>query len=147
MSAFLSITDAVRDALLQAPALAGGNVNRGRNVPLPADADQGVDVSIVSSRAQPLALADASSLQWESVIAVVCKARGTSSTDAEAAIDPLVVSAWQRLLSMSAPAGVTGMTLDPAIAWDIDEAEQPLATAALSLRLTHITTTAALAAS
>ncbi len=147
MSAFADITDAVRDALLQAPALAAGNVNRGRSVPLPADAEQAIDVAMASSRAQPLSLSDTLAMQWESVVVVVCKARGNASTDAEDAIDPLVTAAWQRLLAMTAPAGVTGMTLDPVIQWGLDEADQPLATATLSLRLTHITTTAALAAS
>lgn len=146
MSAFLSITTAVRDALLQSPALAGGNVARGRNLPLAAADSQGIDVSIAASRAQPLGLADGS-LQWETTVVVTCKARADASGDAEAAIDPLLVSTWQRLLAMPLPAGASGITLDPAIQWDIEEADQPLAAASLSLRITHITTTAALAAS
>ncbi len=146
MSAFLGLTDAVRDALLANPALAGGNVQRGRGVPLPAGSSQGIDVSIASSRAQPLGLADGA-LQWESTVVVTCKARASAATDAEAAIDPLLVATWQRLLGMTAPAGVSGMALDPAIQWDIEEADQPVAAASLALRITHITNTAALAAS
>ncbi|MBK9363000.1 MAG: hypothetical protein IPM99_18800 [Rubrivivax sp.] len=146
MSAFLGLTDAVRDALLANPALAGGNVQRGRGVPLPAGSSQGIDVSIASSRAQPLGLAHGS-VQWESVVIVTCKARASAATDAEAAIDPLLVAAWQRLLAMTVPEGVSGMVLDPAIQWDIEEADQPVAAASLALRITHITNTAALAAS
>lgn len=146
MSAFLGLTDAVRDALLANPALAGGNVQRGRGVPLPAASSQGIDISVASSRAQPLGLADGS-LQWETTIVVVCKARANAAGDGESAIDPLLVAAWQRLLGMATPPGASGVTLDPAIQWDIEEADQPVAAASLALRITHITNTATLAAS
>lgn len=145
MSAFLALTDAVRDALLTGPALAGGNVQRGRNVPLQASAPQGIDISAAASRGQPLGLHDGS-VQWETTIVIVCKARADAAGDAEAALDPLLVATWQRLLGMTLPAGVSGIALEPAINWDIEEADQPIGSAALSLRITHITTTAALAA-
>lgn len=145
MSAFLGLTDAVRDALLASPALAGGNVKRGRNVPMSLSADQGIDISAAASRGQPLGLGDGS-IQWDTTIVIVCKARADATGDAESALDPLLVSTWQRLLGMTLPPGVSGIALEPAIQWDGDEADQPIGTAALSLRITHITTTAALAA-
>lgn len=140
MSSFLAITDAVRDALLAGPALAGGNVQRGRNLPLPAGSAQGIDVGIANSRAQPLGLTGGA-LQWDTTVIVACKARATASTDAESAVDPLLVAAWQRLLAMTAPAGVVAITLEPTVQWDIEEADQPLAAASLVLRITHLTTT------
>lgn len=146
MSAFLGLTDAVRAALLADPPLAGGNVQRGRGVPLPLESTQGIDVSVASSRAQSLGMSDGA-LQWETTVIVVCKARASAGSDAEAAIDPLLVSTWGRLLGMTLPAGVQGIALDPAIQWDIDEGDQPVAAASLGLRINHITTTAALAAS
>lgn len=140
MTAFLDITAAVRDALLASPALAGGNVNRGRNVPLAASAVQGIDVGIGSAQAQPLGMANPA-LQWESTVIVTCKARAAAGTDAEAAVDPLLAATWARLLAMPAPAGVVAMTLEPAVRWDVEEADQPLAAASLALRVTHLTTT------
>lgn len=140
MTAFLAVTDAVRDALLAAPALAGGNVNRGRNVPLAASATAGIDVGIGAAQAQPLGLAG-QTLQWETTVIVTCKARATAGTDAEAAVDPLLSSTWARLLAMTAPAGVVAMTLEPSVRWDVEEADHPLAAASLALRITHLTTT------
>ena len=145
MSAFLGLTDAVRDALLANPALASGNVKRGRNVPMGSSVQQAIDISAAASRGQPLGLGDGS-IQWETTLFIVCKARADASGDAEAALDPLLVATWQRLLGMALPVGVSGIALEPAVQWDVDEADQPVGTAALALRITHITTTAALAA-
>lgn len=144
-SAFLGLTDLVRDALLASPALAGGRIKRGRAVPVGDQADSAITVNIIRSRAQQLDL-EGQSLQWETVVAVTVYARAAAGTDAEATIDPLLLAVWARLLGITAPAGVFGITLDPAIQWDVDEADHTVVSASLSLRITHLTTGAALAA-
>ena len=85
-------------------------------------------------------------LQWETIVSVVVSVRAASGEDAEAALDPLIETVWSRLYSMTPPAGVQRITLDPQINLDIDEADQTLAVASLSLRVTHITTGGPLAA-
>lgn len=144
-SAFLDLTDLVRDQLLASPALAGGRVKRGRAVPISDEAASGITVNIVRSRAQQLTV-DGLSLQWETGIAVTVYARAAAGQDAEATIDPLLLSTWDRLMGITPPAGVFGITLDPAIEWDVDEADYTVVSAALLLRIQHITTGAALAA-
>lgn len=145
MSTFLAITDAVRDALLADPALAGGRVRRGRALQVSAEEASGIAVNVIRSRADPLDLRG-QSLQWETQVAVTVYARAPAGSDGESAVDPLLVSAWARLLDMTPPAGALAVTLDPAVQWDVDEADATIASAQLSLRVVHITTGAALAA-
>lgn len=145
MSAFLSLTDVVRDALLSTPALAGGRVRRGRAVSVQAEEASAITVNLARSRATELDL-QGQALQWETAIVVSFYARASAGQDGEAAIDPLLVSTWGRLYAITPPAGVVGITLDPAIQWDVDEADTTVVSASLTLRITHITTTAELAA-
>ena len=144
-TAFLAITDAVLAALRQAPAVAGGRISRGRGTPVPASAATAVAVNVLRSRAEPLSL-DGAALQWETTVGVTLFGRALSGSDAEAAIDPLIVSVWDRLQGITPPAGVVDVALEPTIAWDVDEADQTIVTAALALRITHITTSSALSA-
>ena len=145
MSAFLGLTDLVRDALLDTPALAGGRVRRGRAVAVQAEEASAITVNVARSRASQLDI-EGQALQWETTIVVTVYARASVGQDGEAAIDPLLVSTWARLLGITLPAGVFGITLDPAIQWDVDEADTTVVSASLSLRINHITTGAALAA-
>lgn len=145
MSAFLDLTTLVADALLSSPALAGGRVKRGRAVPVGDEADSAITVNVVRSRAAQLDL-EGQALQWETTVAVTLYARCAAGVDAEATIDPLLVAVWARLLGITAPAGVFGITLEPAIQWDVDEADATVVSASLSLRINHITNGAALAA-
>lgn len=145
MTAFLDITTAVRDALLAAPALAGGRVYRGRRVPL-AQADA-VSIHVNAMRHAGRAMTmDGADVQWETAVAVELKARAATGSDAEAALDPHLAALWARLQAMPAPQGAAAVTLDPEIRIDFDEQDHTLATAALGLRFTHITTAGALAA-
>ncbi|MEY2688240.1 MAG: hypothetical protein RL375_2438 [Pseudomonadota bacterium] len=144
-TAFLQITDAVLASLQAAPALAGGRITRGRATAVSAAAQTAIAVNVARSRAEPLAL-DGTSLQWETTVVITLFGRAAAGSDAEAAIDPLLVSTWARLQSLTPPAGVVDVALDPTIAWDVDEADQTVVTAALALRITHITTGSALSA-
>lgn len=143
MSAFLALTEALRAAL--AAALPGVQVTRGRAVPLSAGTDQGVLINAKASRAAQLDI-NGDALQWETTVAVTLYARAAINSDAEAAIDPLLLSVWAALVGITPPAGVYGITLDPSITWDIEEADQVLVSASMALRINHYTTGAALAA-
>jgi len=145
MTAFLAITDAIKAALQGAPALAGVQVLRGRAVPVSAGGDQAILVNVKGARAVQLDI-NGDSMQWETTVAITVFQRAAIGSDAEAAIDPLLASVWATVVAIVPPAGVFGMTLDPSIQWDLDEADQIVVSAALSLRVTHYTTGAALAA-
>ena len=61
-------------------------------------------------------------------------------------IDALLAGTWQRLQGISAPPGTLGITLEPSIGWDIDEADQTLVRAQLGLLIVHTTGTGLAAA-
>ena len=135
-TAFLALTDAVVEALRQAPALAP-DIERGRGTPAGLGKGTAIRVGIARGNAKPLDLDG--TLQWESSVVVELFARAAAGTDAEQAIDPLLAAAWQRLQAVVAPPGVLGMTLRPSIGWDVDEADQTIVRAVLALDIVHTT--------
>lgn len=146
MTAFLAITDAVAAALAGAPALGRyGKVLRGRRTAL-AQADQtGLRVNAVRHTGTVLDI-DGQTTQWETLVAIGVLVRAQPDQDAEAATDPLLSDVWARLQTVTPPAGVTQLVLDPVISRDIDEADQTVAVATFSMRVTHLTQGATLAA-
>jgi len=146
MTALLGITSAVLVALTS-PALRTdrGSVVRGRRTPIPATDKWGVKINALRHAGTRLDILG-EAVQWETIVSVVISVRAASGEDAEAALDPLLATVWSRLYSMTPPAGAQAMTLDPLINLDIDEADQTLAEASLSLRVAHITQGASLAA-
>lgn len=143
-SAFLSLRDGVVAALLADPAVAGGRVRPGRGTPLPEEWDSGVFVGVVRARGQRVAL-HGPARQWDTGIAVQASLRGTApDADVEAALDALLVEVYARLDALTPPPGVHAVTLDPAITWEVDEADRPVISATLVLVITHTTTTATL---
>lgn len=145
MTAFADLSAAVKAALVQAPALAGGRVHRARHVVLEQGAASCIEISPVQHQAEALGLAGPA-LMWQTTIAILIKTRASAGVDAEAALDPLIGDVWQRLRGMPLPAGVRGITLAPLIRIDFEETERTVATAALALQIDHVTTTTALTA-
>lgn len=146
-SAFLGITSAVQAALQAGPALhAGlGSVVRGRRTVAPAGHKWQVAINGVRHDGEPLDLSGLH-LRWQSLVTVVASVRAASDEDAEAALDPLLQTVWQRLKTMNQPAGLLATTLDPQIALDFDEADQTVATATFVLRVHHVSTAVGLLA-
>jgi len=145
MSAFLELRDLVVNALLATPALCGGQVRAGRNTPVQTDVAAAINVALGASRGQMLDF-EGLSMQWETEVMVSIYARAAAGVDADQACDPFLGLVWERLLALELPTGAMGATLDPAIQRDTDEADQTLGAAHLRLRITHLTTGAALAA-
>lgn len=139
MSAFLGISDAVVAALAAAPAIAAGQVLRGRAVRVQPEAAQAVRVSVVSSAADTATLAG-DVLAWQTVVALELYARAAPGVDAEAAIDGLLVGVFGRLAATPPPAGVLSWDLDPVIRWQVDEADATVVQCSLVLRVRHFTT-------
>ncbi len=145
-TALLGITSAVL-AALSTPALAAGkgSVVRGRRTLAPQADKWHVAINALRHAGNRLDMLG-QALQWETIVSVVISVRAASGEDAEAALDPLIETVWSRLAGMTPPAGVQAVHIDPQINLDIDEADQTLAVASLSLRVTHITTGGLLAA-
>lgn len=138
MSTFLTLRDAVVTALLTAPALAGGVVRGGRDVPVPDGVSQAIDVHLQRSLAAEQFLEEGL-LRWDTLFGIDLYARASAGADGEAAVDALLVATFQRIGAAALPTGVLSWTLEPAVQWAVSEADQTLVQATLSLRVTHYT--------
>lgn len=141
MSAFLAIGDAVLAALSAGPALAGGNIRRGRRVPVPLEHSQAIDIHVQRSTADNQFLSGGV-LLWQTLVGIDLYARAAAGVDGETAIDALLAAVFARMASATPPDGVLGWVLEPAIQWDVDEADATIVQASLALRVSHYTTTA-----
>lgn len=141
---FLGLTDAVKAALLvDPPVLPAARIKRGRNTALGTDETSGIFLNVRAADGDPLDVLGEST-SWQTVVAVEIRARAARGQDAETAADALLQSTYARLRGMAAPPGAIGIALDPQIRWEIDEADQTLVAVLLALRITHLTTGAAL---
>ena len=117
-TAFKSILDTVRAALMAAPAVAGGRIAYGRDDATPLGAASDVTLTLQAQDGEPIALVGAPT-DWTALLGVEVRARASASQDAWTAIDPYIEQVYQRLAAIDWPAGVTGVTglrgrLDPA---------------------------------
>lgn len=144
---FLTATTAIRDALLDAPAVAGGRVLRGKATPLAIDKASAVYVNARMGDGKPLDMAGEAA-EWEFYVVVGCYAKATGTQDAEAAVDPVLAEVYSRLKSITAATvpGATQVALQPRIEWDTEMADQNIGGAVLTLRVRIYTTGASLAA-
>ena len=147
MSGHLSVQTAIVAALTANPALASGNVLANTVRPMSAGINAGIVVRLMRSEAaQPQVIGGP--FDWRTTFQIECLARAaTGASEPIAAVDGLLSSAWARLAGMAPGSnGVTDVRLDPAISWQVDDAETPLASAVISMQVSHITDTATLAA-
>lgn len=124
-TAFKVLLDTLSAALLQSPAIASGRVSMGNDNPTPLDKPSDVTITLQAQDGEPFALTGGPT-DWTTDIGVEIRARGTSSLDAIAAIDPLIELAYARITTMALPAGVTGLTSLRA-KLDVQEAATPVA--------------------
>jgi hypothetical protein len=137
MSAFLAIRDAAMGVLSAPPALAGGNIRGGRLVPVAKETQQAIEITLRRSNANEQLL-EQGLLQWSTQIGLELYARTTGS-DGETAIDALLAAVFARFAAAAPPTGAIGWSLNPAVAWAIDEADQTITQASVSLNVTHFT--------
>lgn len=136
MTAFLDLTNAVAAALRQAPAVSA-DIERGRGTPAALGKATAIRVGMARGQAKVLDLEG--TLKWESAIVIEIYARAAAGSDAEQTVDPVLASTWQRLQGIAAMPGVLGITLEPSIVWDVDEADQTIVRAQLALLIVHTT--------
>ena len=143
---FTSVTAAVRDALLVAPAVAGGRVYRGKAMPIAIDKASPVFVNSRLADGKPLDISGIGN-EWDFIVTVGCYAKATGTQDAEEALDPLLSEVFARLKTVTAAEinGASQVALQPRIEWDTEMAEQNIGGAVLTLRVRLHTTGASLA--
>ena len=145
MSAFLALRDAAVAALLVAPAVASGFVRAGRAVPLPAERPEGVFVRLGAHSGTAPFVGDGR-VDWESAVILHLMARAPAGGDGETAVDSLLASVYARLAATPAPGNTDGWLVEPAVVYDVDEADQTIGQVELRLRLQHRTASADLTA-
>lgn len=139
MSAQLAIQSAIVAALLQAPAVAGGNVRANVVRPLSAAQPNAAVVRMLSSVASAGMLG--SPRQWSTQFAVECLARSSAPLgDPVAATDAVLTAVWQRLSALTMPElAVSEVAIQPSISWQVDDLDTPVAAAVLQLTVSHRT--------
>lgn len=145
MSAFLDLRDAVRALLAAPPALAGGFIHAGRAFPLPAETAQGIFVRLSRGAGQAPFAGD-TRVDWNTDIVVAMAARGAAGTDGEAAVDTLLAAVYARIAAAAPLGNADHWTVEPAVAFEVDEADQTLGAAELRLRVRHRTASGDLSA-
>lgn len=140
MSAHLAVQAAIVAALTSAPAAAGGNVRANTVRPLSATQSQGVVVRLLNSRSVGQTVLGGP-YDWTSTYQVECLARAASAAaDPVAAVDGLLELVWARLAGINPLAlGAIDVRLQPAIDWQVDDADVPIAAAVISLQIVHRT--------
>lgn len=147
MSAHLAIQAAIVAALTAAPAVAGGNVKANTTRPVASSSGLAVVVRLVQSRAATPQILGGP-YDWTTSFQVECLGRAASgSADPVAAVDALLETVWARLSTLNTTGlGVYDVRMQPAIDWQVDDAEAPVAAATVSLLVNHRTTSTTLAA-
>lgn len=145
MSAFIDLRNAVRALLAAPPALAGGFIHAGRAFPLPAETAQGIFVRLARGSGQAPFAGD-TRVDWGTDIVVAMAARGAAGVDGETAVDALLSSVYARIAAAAPLANADHWTVEPAVAFDVDEADQTLGSAELRLRVQHRTASGDLSA-
>lgn len=142
---FVDITKALKLLLTQAPALAGGNVERGRFRPL----QQGQAAAIVIAPAVAVRQPGATSgpQHWLTTVVLELQVRAAAGEAGEDAMDALLALVYARLPQLAALVpNVSDPLADVRIEWEPSEADTPLIAARLIFNVQHRTAEAVLAA-
>lgn len=133
-TAFKTVQDAIVAALTTPATIVGDRVYAGRARPMPLEHDSDINVSVESIGGQQFAVGNGP-VEWNVVYGIEIRARGSSTTDGMAAIDPLLEAAYARLLAAAPPVGVMGWVLQPRARLDVEEAATPIASMQLALNV------------
>jgi hypothetical protein len=140
MTAFLSIPQAVVDALALAPAIAPGRVRIGRELMLPTEWPDAIDVALDSSRGQAVTL-DGGVLRWTSLVGLRLRVRAAAGVHGIQGPDALLAAVFSRLSGTVPADGAMQWQMQPDIRWEVEEADQTVTLCDLLLRVTHLTGT------
>lgn len=139
-----AVAGAARAALLAAPAIAGGRVERARTRPIDEAFAQFVGVSVAGSTPQRAAIL-AAPVEWTTDLRAWCWARGTPATPLAAAITGeqaalgLYAQVYARLQADITLGGAAWDVEPGAIAVDSDDQDVSLGCVVASFRIRHRT--------
>lgn len=138
-TAFVDLLAALRAHALLHPPLAGGRVECNRMPALPRERDCAVVLRLLSAAGRRGASRDAPS-DWTTELEIELYHRAGPGEDPIAAIDPLLEATYGRFAEHAlALPSVMSVMLDPAVSWDIEEADRPLVAVVLRLQVQHRT--------
>jgi hypothetical protein len=122
------------------PPVAGGAIKRQAARPVAADLAQAVNVRIVSSRSEATNVGSFAPLQWLTVIAIECVARGVNVAPDEAV--GAVIEVVHNRIAGDTAALAAGFDRLPEyrIEWDQEELDDRIGAAALLYTYRHQTT-------
>jgi hypothetical protein len=136
--AFVSITRALRDLLLQ-PTPVADVVMRGRLRPVAAHQNTAVVVRWDRSSGDQSTMANGPT-DWDTSIALDCYARATGDVDPEDVAGPLLQAVFQRLAGADLAAlGVTQLVAGTEVQASFAEADPNLACMTLFISVQHMT--------
>lgn len=138
MNAHELVLTAARAVLLQAPAIAGGNVFRGRRRPVDDTVQELVAVRFGGSTPERGSI-NGSPVDWTTVIRFDCYARGTEVLSGDERAIALHASAWNRLFANSSLGGQVMDMAPAAIDTEDDELDTTLACAIGAVQVMHRT--------
>lgn len=134
-------------SLLQAGTPVAPLIKLGALQPAKLGTSTAVFVRLLRSPGRDITATGAGAVQWTTLVGVECVARASAGQDPLTAIDPLIEAVYARLAAAPQLAGSLSELLgEPEIQWEIAEAETPIATALIAVRVQHITGPASLAA-
>lgn len=141
MSAQLQIQGALIAALRASPKLAYVPIRANHLDPLPQDTRAHVVIrTLGSSAAKQQSLG--APYDWSTQFAIECAARADRDQDPLAAVDPLLMAAWEAVANLAASTvgvGAIGLQIDPLIKWEVQRADTYVAAAILAVIVLHRT--------
>lgn len=136
-TAFADLTANVKALLVQAPALAGGRVSRGRARPLAREHDTAIVVRLANGDGEQALTSGPR--HWSTVLVVELFARAAAEQEPDDALDPLLQAVYARLAGAQLAGGVADLLGDPRVEWDAAEADTALASCRLLFTVSHRT--------
>lgn len=133
-TAFITLLEDLKDALLQAPAVAGARVYTGRARLLPQDHASSVNITLEGMNGQQ-AFVGVGPVDWDVTYGIEIRARGSATVSATDALDPIFEAAYARIAGLTARPGVMGWVLQPRVRLDVEEADTPIASLQLALNV------------
>lgn len=136
MNAHELVLTAAVATLKQAPAIAGGNVFRGRRRPVDDTMQELVAVRFGGSTPDRGSI-NGAPIDWSTVIRFDCYARGTEARSGDERAIALHASAWNRLFSNPSLGGLVMDMAPAAIDTEDDELDTTLACAIGAVQVSH----------
>lgn len=141
------LVDLVEADLLAGTPVAGGNLQRQRNRPMPAAQAQQVSLYLVRSRGRQAMLGGASPIEWQTTLGVECIARAATGVMPDEAVADLLADVHARITGSTALAAA-GYRVHPEyeLQWDDDTLDERIGACTAVYTVRHLSALANLTA-